>query len=184
MAGLAPAMNVSDPASILALIIDSHRRVVGRPLADERLAPAAQAEWLNDDAPFGLLAHDTQPDPRFIYANLAALSCFEYPDDELIGLPSRLTAEPPDRDERQRLLDAVASDGFVDGYRGLRIAKSGRHGMDADRCRRRDARAGGRLSTLARRLNFLSHLQKKCCACETGGRSSYPTDVAPGRASA
>lgn len=126
MAGLVPAMNVSDPASILALIIDSHRRVVGRPLADERLAPAAQAEWLNDDAPFGLLAHDTQPDPRFVYANLAALSCFEYPDDELIGLPSRLTAEPPDRDERQRLLDAVARDGFVDGYRGLRIAKSGR----------------------------------------------------------
>ena len=126
MAGLVTAMNVSDPASILALIIDSHRRVVGRSLADERLAPAAQAEWLNDDAPFGLLAHNTQPDPRFIYANLAALSCFEYPDDELIGLPSRLTAEPPDRDERQRLLDAVASDGFVDGYRGLRIAKSGR----------------------------------------------------------
>ncbi len=122
MAGLVPAMT----ASLVALIVDSHRRLVGRPLVDERLDAVAQAEWLADDAPFGLLAHDTQPDPRFIYANLAALSCFEYPDDELIGLPSRLTAEAPDRDERQRLLDAVARDGFIDGYRGLRIAKSGR----------------------------------------------------------
>ena len=120
------ASNLSGSSSVLPLIVDSHRRIVGRPLVDERLAPAAQAEWLDTDAPFGLLAHDTQPDPRFIYANLAALSCFEYPDDELIGLPSRLTAELPDRDERQGLLDAVARDSFVDGYRGLRIAKSGR----------------------------------------------------------
>ncbi|VVB49090.1 MEKHLA domain-containing protein [Beijerinckiaceae bacterium RH AL1] len=129
MAGTIPVMTVTsatDPAAILALIIDSHRRIVGRSLADARLSPDAQAQWLDTDAPFGLLAHDTQPDPCFIYANLAALSCFEYPDDELIGMPSRLTAEPPDRDERQRLLDAVAHDGFVDGYRGLRIAKSGR----------------------------------------------------------
>ena len=111
---------------ILALIIDSHRRVVGRPLADAALDLAAQMDWLDTDAPFGLLAHDTWADPRFVYANLAALSCFEYPEDELIGLPSRLTAEPPDRDERQRLLEDVARDGFVENYRGLRISKSNR----------------------------------------------------------
>ena len=116
----------SGPAKWLPLIIDSHRRIVGRPLDGARLASVEQAAWLDTDAPFGLLAHDAQPDPCFVYANLAALSCFEYPDDELIGMPSRLTAELPDRDERQRLLDAVARDGFVDGYRGLRIAKSGR----------------------------------------------------------
>ena len=120
------ASGALDPSSILMLIVDSHRRIVGRPLVDERLDQAARAEWLNDDAPFGLLAHDTQADPLFIYANLAALSCFEDAHAELIGLPSRLTAEPPDRVGRQRLLDAVTRDGFVDGYRGLRIAKSGR----------------------------------------------------------
>ena len=111
---------------LVALMIESHRRLVGRPLADETLDFAAQAQWLADDAPFGLLAHDTQADARFVYANLAALACFEYTQDELIGLPSRLTAEAPGRAERQRLLDAVAREGFVDGYRGLRIAKSGR----------------------------------------------------------
>jgi hypothetical protein len=46
--------------------------------------------------------------------------------DEIIGLPSRLSAPAPDRDERQRLLDAVTKDGFIGNYRGLRIAKSGR----------------------------------------------------------
>ena len=107
-------------------MIESHRTLVGRPLVDESLDLSAQAAWLNDDAPFGLLAHDAQADPRFIYANLAALACFEYRQDELIGLPSRLTAEAPNREERQRLLDAVARDGFATNYRGLRVAKSGR----------------------------------------------------------
>jgi hypothetical protein len=41
-------------------------------------------------------------------------------------MPSRLSAEAPNRAERQTLLDAVSRDGYVSGYRGLRIAKSGR----------------------------------------------------------
>ncbi|HEY0234301.1 MAG TPA: MEKHLA domain-containing protein, partial [Afipia sp.] len=45
---------------------------------------------------------------------------------ELIGLPSRLSAEAPERAERQRLLDAVARDGFISNYKGVRISKSGR----------------------------------------------------------
>lgn len=52
--------------------------------------------------------------------------CFEYGWDEFITIPSRLSAEAPNRDERQRLLDAVASHGFIDNYRGMRVAKSGR----------------------------------------------------------
>lgn len=120
------------PPDLLAILIASHRRLTGRPLVDERLSPEAQAAWLDVDAPFGVLAHDGGADPRFTYANLAALSCFEYPDDELIGLPSRLTAAPEDRAERQRLLDAVARDGIVEGYRGLRVAKSGRRFTIAD----------------------------------------------------
>jgi hypothetical protein len=37
-----------------------------------------------------------------------------------------LSAEEHDREERQRLLDLVKLHGFATGYRGLRIAKSGR----------------------------------------------------------
>src|SRR5262249_11718739 len=69
---------------------------------------------------------NTEPDPRFIYANRTAQTCFEYSWDEFTSLRSRFSAEAPDRIERQRLLDAVTRDGFVTGYRGVRIAKSGR----------------------------------------------------------
>ena len=79
--------------------------------------------YLNSDV---VLAHSTAADPIFVYANRTAQSCFEYGWDEFTTIPSRLSAEAPNRDERQRLLDAVAHNGFIDNYRGLRIAKSGR----------------------------------------------------------
>ena len=74
-----------------------------------------------------MLAHDNGPDPKFVYANRCAQACFEYDWDEMVSMPSRLSAEAPDRAERQALLDAVAERGFMSGYRGLRVAKSGRH---------------------------------------------------------
>lgn len=107
-----------------ALLLDSHARLVGVPLAVPE--PVDAARWLYEDAPFCVLAHDAGADPRFIYANRAAQRCFEYPWEELVGLPSRLSAEAPDRLERQRLLEAVSRHGFATGYRGLRIARSGR----------------------------------------------------------
>ena len=111
----------ADPA-LFALLSGSYARLTGK-----RLTPEGRgAEWLYADAPFAVLAHDTAPDPRFIYGNRAAQVCFEYEWAELVGLPSRLSAEAPDRAERQRLLDAVRRDGIATGYRGLRVAKSGR----------------------------------------------------------
>jgi hypothetical protein len=44
----------------------------------------------------------------------------------LTRTPSRLTAEVPEREERARLLAAVAARGYIDDYSGVRIAKSGR----------------------------------------------------------
>lgn len=105
-----------------ALLAGSYARLTGK-----RLTPEGRgAEWLYSDAPCAVLAHDARPDPRFIYGNRAAQGCFEYGWSELVGLPSRLSAETPERAERQRLLDAVRCDGVVMGYRGLRVAKSGR----------------------------------------------------------
>jgi hypothetical protein len=110
-----------DPA-LFALLAGSYARLTG-----ERLSPeGCGAEWLYFDAPFAVLAHDEGPDPRFIYGNRTAQTCFEYGWSELVGLPSRLSAQTAERAERQRLLDAVRRDGVVTGYRGLRIAKSGR----------------------------------------------------------
>lgn len=112
--------------ALVDLICASHQRLLGLPLVDASLGAEAAAHWLMEEAPFCLLAHDSGTDPRFIFANRAACGCFEYPPEELVGLPSRLSAEAPDRAERQALLEAVAAKGFATGYRGLRIAKSGR----------------------------------------------------------
>ncbi len=110
-----------DPA-FYRLLTGSYARLVGKPL----VAANQDAWWLYNHAPFAVLAHNTDPDPRFVYANRTAQGCFEYSWQEFTSLPSRLSAEAPDQAERQRLLDAVARNGFATGYRGIRISKSGR----------------------------------------------------------
>ena len=116
------ASDLSLDREFFDLLVGSYARIVGLPLVDRGLGP----EWLYHDAPFVVLAHNTDPDPRFVYANKAGQTCFEYPWDEFVALPSRLSAELPNRAERQQLLDAVTRNGFIADFRGLRIAKSGR----------------------------------------------------------
>lgn len=115
----------TDPA-FFDLLAGSYRRLLGKdpPFLDNTQTDAAR--WLYEDAPACVLAHNTEPDPRFIYANKAAQALLEYSWDEIVALPSRFSAEAPNRAERQRLLEAVARDGFATGYSGVRIAKSGR----------------------------------------------------------
>jgi PAS domain-containing protein len=115
----------SDP-DFFDLLVSSYRRTVGGEPAFLDHARHPSAEWLYQTASHCVLAHNTDPDPRFIYANKAAQAAFEYDWREITELPSRLSAEPVDREDRQRLLDAVARHGFATGYSGLRIAKSGR----------------------------------------------------------
>jgi len=104
------------------LLTGSYLRVVGAPLVPER----AGARWLYHKAPFGVLAHSAEAEPRFIYANGSALKSFDYSWSDFIGLASKLSAEPDAQEDRQRLLTAVESNNFVRGYRGRRIARSGR----------------------------------------------------------
>ena len=114
--------DLSIDSSFFALLTESYARFVGAPL----VPPGKDAQWLYRDAPFAVLAHGTDPDPSFIYANKAAQACFEYAWEEFLSLPSRLSAEPSDRAERQTLLEEVRRHGFMSGYRGIRIAKSGK----------------------------------------------------------
>ena len=108
------------------LLLSSHLRVVGTPLTVQTDAQGNTARWLYEDAPFCVVAHNTDADPRFMYANCAAQKCFEYSWSEMTALRSRLSAEHPNRHERDALLESVRNKGYASGYRGLRIAKSGR----------------------------------------------------------
>ncbi len=142
-----------DP-SFFNLLVSSYRRLLGEePPFLETGAPHS-AEWLYRHAPSCVLAHNTEPDPRFIYANKIAQSVFGYSWDEFVALPSRLSAEAPDREERQRLLERVGRDGFATGYSGIRIAKSGRHFRIEDgvlwQLREPDGRLHGVAATFAR----------------------------------
>ena len=115
-------MSLYDDREFFDLLTGSYARLVGSPLVPNGSGP----DWLYHEAPFAVLAHNTEPDPRFVYANEAAQRCFEYSWDEFTALPSRLSAEVADQAERQRLLDAVTRNGFMSGYRGMRVARSGR----------------------------------------------------------
>lgn len=116
-------MTLADDPRFFALLTGSYRRLVGQPLLPD---PGLGPDWLYASAPFAVLSHDRSADPLFVYANRAAQRAFGYAWDEIVGMPSRLSAEAPERAERQRLLDAVARDGFVSGYAGIRVAKDGR----------------------------------------------------------
>jgi len=114
-------MNRSTDPEFFTLLTGSYARLVGAPLVPK----SKDAVWLYQEAPFVVLAHDTAPDPSFIYANQAAQRCFGYSWQEFMALPSRRSAEPADQSARQALLEAVAKNGFMAGYSGIRVAKSG-----------------------------------------------------------
>ncbi len=120
-----------DPAFFM-LLTQSYGRLLGRSLVPEGLSPLAGAQWLYEDAPFGVLAHTAAADPIFMYGNKAVQKRFDYSWQELTRLPSRLSAEAPDRAERQQFLDRVKRDGYASGYRGIRIAKTGQRFLIED----------------------------------------------------
>ncbi|MGH6865953.1 MAG: MEKHLA domain-containing protein [Methyloceanibacter sp.] len=119
-------MDLSRNPAFFELLAGSYRRMVGAEPPFLVSGEPHSAEWLYDRAPWCVVAHNMAPDPRFIYANRAAQRLFGYSFAEFTALPSRLSAGPADRAERQRLLDSVAAQGYATGYSGLRIAKSGR----------------------------------------------------------
>jgi hypothetical protein len=77
-------------------------------------------------ASFVVVSHGTESDPILNYGNALALNLWEMTWEEFTRTPSRLTAEPPNRDERARLLAEVSARGFIDNYSGIRISKNGR----------------------------------------------------------
>ena len=101
---------------------ESYARLVGTPL----VPPGKDATWLYRDAPFVVLRAWARPRPAFHLCQQDRPGLFRIFLEEFLALPSRLSAETQDQAERQRLLDRVRRDGFMSGYRGVRIAKSGR----------------------------------------------------------
>jgi hypothetical protein len=115
--------DIIDPA-IAQAILDSHASRVGTELVERTGNADSDAESL-----FTLnavvLSHDGGDDPHFVYANLAAADLWRMPVNELIGMPSRLSAPPEHQAERASMLKDAAGSGVLRGYAGERIAKDG-----------------------------------------------------------
>lgn len=125
MTDLPDAFRQPGVAARIALIAQSHQRLLGRPLV-ARADDAALLSLVLWEAPQVIVAHGREPDPLFFFGNRAALARFETTADQFVGMPSRLSAEAPLREERQALLERVARDGYIADYAGVRISARGR----------------------------------------------------------
>jgi hypothetical protein len=120
-----PDLTTTFMADHVALLRSSFEKLTGKELVPSNMSTVEAAHFLFD-APFAVISHNSDADPLFNYANRKAMQLFEMVWPEIIGLPSRMSVEPTNRDERTRLLKSVTDRGYIDGYSGIRISSSGR----------------------------------------------------------
>ena len=106
------------------LLVDSYQSLLGKPLLN--VNPQLSIREQLDAAEFVLLSHGKDSDPLFNYGNQQALQLFELRWDELLQMPSRLSAEAINQQQRAWLLAEVSAKGFIENYNGVRISKTGK----------------------------------------------------------
>ena len=107
------------------LLLNSFRHWTGRELLERVEDRASQAHALFQ-APFVVVSHGMEEDPLLNYGNHIALELWELTWQQLVKTPSRLTAEPVNRAEREWMLEQARTRGYLDTYRGVRISSTGR----------------------------------------------------------
>ncbi len=101
-------------------VLASHLRVVGRPLLN---GLNGRDVWSGG---FALLTHRGDPHAMLNYGNKHALDLWECDWQQLTATPSSATAPDDDRALREAMMQQVVRDGFVSGYEGRRVSRSGR----------------------------------------------------------
>lgn len=95
------------------------------PIANWQAVDEAEIAQRLFEAPFVLIAHGTEADPIFNYANRRALEQWQLDWDTFTQMPSRHTAEPMLQSERNRLLAQAAQQGYVAHFTANRITPTG-----------------------------------------------------------
>ena len=106
-------------------LLRSFQHWLDRPLLNIDGSPIELSEALFH-APFVLVSHGTQADPILNYGNRQALELWEMDWTQFTQTPSRLTAEPVEQAERDRLLAQAQTQGYISDYKGIRISSTGR----------------------------------------------------------
>ena len=117
----------TDPAVIewSQLLLNSYHHWTGRDLLERVGDPAYQSHALFL-SPFVVVSHGMEEDPLINYGNQVALELWEMTWEHLIRTPSRLTAEPTNRAEREWMLEQAKIRGYLDTYQGVRVTSTGR----------------------------------------------------------
>ncbi|MEA5487835.1 MULTISPECIES: MEKHLA domain-containing protein [Pseudanabaena] len=110
----------------IQLLLYSFHHWTGRPLMSitDHQTPQEIANLLFN-ADFVVVSHGTQIDPILNYGNQKALDLWKMDWTTFTATPSRYTAEPMERSEREQLLSQAKSQGYISDYRGIRIASTG-----------------------------------------------------------
>ena len=107
------------------LLLNSFRHWTGRELLERVGDPAYQAHALFL-SPVVVVSHGMEEDPLINYGNQVALELWEMTWEDLMRTPSRLTAEPTNRAEREWMLEQARTRGYLDTYQGVRVTSTGR----------------------------------------------------------
>ncbi|MHB9118764.1 MAG: MEKHLA domain-containing protein [Burkholderiales bacterium] len=113
-----------DAVSHSQRLLDSFEHWFKEPLIERTGTAQNQAEALFH-APFALVSHGPEADPILNYGNRTALELWGMNWQILVQTPSRLTAEAVHRSTREKILRETSLHGFIRGYEGIRIARSG-----------------------------------------------------------
>ena len=106
-------------------LLDSYANLVKKELIPREGTPLEQAERLFKIS-FVVASHGLEDDPILNYGNQTALDLWEMDWEQFTKTPSRLTAEPVNREERECMLEQARTHGYISDYRGIRISRSGK----------------------------------------------------------
>ncbi len=123
-----PPWLIQETRRIVHLLLISHTKAFGRPLM--KCQALDDANRLESQELFVLerpvMAHKNSKDPCLIYANAAALQLWCRRWEEMVGMPSRLTAPSIERQKRSAALHLAKEKDAIEGYHGIRVDKKGR----------------------------------------------------------
>jgi len=106
-------------------LLDSYAYWVKQELIQRHDTPLDQAERLFS-SPLAVASHGAEDDPILNYGNQTALNLWVMDWKQFTQTPSRLTAEPVNREERSRMLEQAKTQGYISDYRGIRISSTGK----------------------------------------------------------